>query len=600
MTISRSGFKTKSGHGQELVKAANPKKTFARLMAYLRPQGPLIALVLIASVTSSLLALAGPYLLGLAIDQGINHASTEKLIVITGIMLLTYILNTVFTWVQNHFVAEISNKAVQELRNQLFSKVMTLPVSTFDKTPSGELMSRMINDVQNIGAILGYGILQLISGTLSITGVILVMFWLNWRLAIVTTLTVPIVLLIIRGVAFNTRRNFKLQQENMGILNSHIEENITGLHIVRVFGQERAITEAFYEKNRAYQQAATKAQIYSGIVSPLMSAINNASYAIVVGFGGYLALSGAASIGAIASFVNYSRQFSRPVNQMASLYNSTQSALAGAERVFELMDTPPEEPPGRTSSVPAAPFMTGHITFKNVFFHYDPNRTVLENICFQGACGKTTAIVGPTGSGKTTLINLLIRFYDPTSGTIAIGGSPIDLWQRSLLRQHLAVVLQDTWLLTGSVMENIRFGRLDASDEDVMTAAKTANADGFIRRLPKGYDTILTEDGGSLSQGQRQMIAIARAVLANPDILILDEATSNVDTRTEVEIQKAMRQLMKGRTSFVIAHRLRTILDADRILVIDNGRILEAGTHQELLDLNGMYSTLYHHQFELA
>lgn len=601
MTASRGpSFRGKPLRGAEVIKPRDPKKVIRRLWEYLQPYRLSLSLVIVSSLLTTLISLAGPYLIGVAVDTAITKADSRELVRITGLMLALYLLNTLATWIQNHFMVGLSNQAVQALRNDLFRKVLRLPIPVFDKTPTGELMSRMTNDVQNISGILSQGALQLISGILSITAVITVMFVLNWRLALVTTFTVPVVFFLIGRVASSTRRNFKHQQEDLGRLNSLIEENITGLKVVQAYGREASVLELFRTSNSALRKSAVKAQIYSGIIGPLMSAVNNISYAIVVGFGGYLAVQGMATVGTIASFVNYSRQFSRPVNQIASLYNATQSAIAGAERVFELMDEQPESDPLTEEDPPdRRRTLRGSVAFEAITFGYSPAQPVLEDISFSAASGETIAIVGPTGSGKTTLINLLARFYDPDSGRITVDGiSTLDR-KRQTLRSRIGVVLQDTWLFSGSVMENIRFGRLDAGDEEVMAAARMANAESFIHRMPQSYETLLTEEGSNLSQGQRQMIAIARAVLANPDILILDEATSNVDTRTEVAIQSAMRSLMENRTSFVIAHRLRTIMNADRILVLQNGRIIESGTHAELLAQKQAYYGLYTRQFDV-
>ncbi len=601
MTSSKgAAFRGRPMHGTEVVKPRDPKKVLRRLWTYLKPYKSPLILVIASSLLTTLISLAGPYLIGLAIDRAINKADVAELVRITTLMLLLYLFNTVATWIQNHFMVGLSHQAVQSLRNDLFKKVLKYPIPTFDKTPTGELMSRMINDVQNISGILSQGALQLISGILSITAVVTVMFVLNWRLALVTTFTVPVVFFIISRVAAGTRMNFKRQQEDMGRLNSLIEESITGLKVIQAYGQEPRIMKEFNDSNHALRKSATTAQIFSGIIGPLMSAVNNVSYAIVVGFGGYLAVQGYATVGTIASFVNYSRQFSRPVNQIASLYNSTQSAIAGAERVFELMDQDEEgDPISEEDSVETSHALWGSVAFENVSFGYLPDKQVLKDISFRASSGETIAIVGPTGSGKTTLINLLARFYDPDSGTIKVDGVSILNRKRRTVRGRIGVVLQDTWLFSASVMENIRFGRLSATDQEVMDAARMANADAFIHRMPLGYSTPLSEEGSNLSQGQRQMIAIARAILANPEILILDEATSNVDTRTEVAIQSAMRALMKGRTSFVIAHRLRTIINADRILVVENGRIIESGSHAELLAQKGAYHGLYTMQFEM-
>jgi ATP-binding cassette subfamily B protein len=397
-------------------------------------------------------------------------------------------------------------------------------------------------------------------------------------------------------IAMRTRRGFKEQQESLGDMNGIIEETITGQHVVKAYVRERVVLEQFEDANRRLQRAATRAEILSGFVGPMMNMINNFSFAIIAGAGGWMAVQGTASVGTIATFISYARQFSRPLNQLAQLYATIQSAIAGAERVFEIIDEVPE----LADAPDAQPLgeIRGDVGFDEVYFGYDKNVPVLKNVDLHAEPGQTIALVGPTGAGKTTIVNLLTRFYDIDKGSIHIDGVDIREVKKHDLRRQLGIVLQDMFLFSGTVMENIRYGRLDATDEEVIAAAKLANADTFIHRLPHGYQTELAERGGNLSEGQRQLVSIARAILADPSILILDEATSSVDTRTEKHIQEAMLRLMEGRTSFVIAHRLSTIREADKILVVDGGEIVERGTHHELLDKKGFYHNLYMSQFK--
>jgi ATP-binding cassette subfamily B protein len=431
---------------------------------------------------------------------------------------------------------------------------------------------------------------------LTLIGVAAMMLWLNVWLAVVSLVTIPLMVFLTKWIATHTRQGFREQQRTLGELNGIIEETVTGQRVVKAYGREQAAIDEFEQANRNLQTAAITAQTYALVLGPLTNFVNNVGFAIVAGVGGWMALQGLVTVGIIASFLSYARQFGRPLNQIANLYNTIQAALAGAERIFEILDEISELADTPTTRPLAQ--IEGDVTFENVCFGYNKEVPVLKQVSLQAKAGQTIALVGPTGAGKTTIVNLLSRFYDINSGAIRIDEQDIRQVQKASLRRQLGIVLQDTFLFSGSVMENIRYGRLDASDEEVIAAAKLANADSFICRLPQGYDTLLSERGSNLSQGQRQLLAIARAILADPRILILDEATSSVDTRTEMRIQEALLRLMTGRTSFVIAHRLSTIREADQVLVINNGRIIEQGNHDSLLAQQGFYHNLYLSQFK--
>ncbi|MFN2233981.1 MAG: ABC transporter ATP-binding protein, partial [Anaerolineales bacterium] len=458
------------------------------------------------------------------------------------------------------------------------------------------LMSRLTNDIENISNVLNESVTQLISSLLSILGVGIVMFLINVQLAVTSLVILPLMAVISRWVAKHTRIGFRRQQEQLGAINSMIEETITGQRVVKAYGQEAVLIEQFDAINLNLRTASTRAQIFGGLMGPLTNFVNNVGFAIVAGAGGWMAVRGTATVGTIAAFVSYARQFTMPLNQIANLYNTIQSAIAGAERVFEVIDEKSEfEDLAEPLSLEP---LQGRVVFDSVCFGYEKDIPVLKNVSLHAKRGDTIALVGPTGAGKTTIVNLLTRFYDIGSGSISIDDKDIRQVHKDELRRALGIVLQDTFLFADTVMENIRYGRLGASDEEVIAAARLANADQFIHRLPQGYQTVLSERGSNLSQGQRQLMAIARAVLANPSILILDEATSSVDTRTEKNIQEAMLRLMQGRTSFVIAHRLSTIREADAILVINQGEIIERGTHQYLLSKKGFYHHMYFSQFK--
>jgi ATP-binding cassette subfamily B protein len=576
--------------------AKDRRGTLVRLWGYLRRQRTTLIVAALVVTVNSLLSLLGPYLLSEAIDQYILPGDLPGLARISIFMLVVYVLSSLLTWWQAYIMAGAAQRTVRDLRNDLFEHLQTLSLRFFDGRAHGDLMSRLTNDIENVNTVLSESAAQLISGLLSLVGVAAVMLWINPGLALVNLVSLPILmLLLMRWVGQQTQTGFRQQQAALGTLNGLIEETITGQRVVKAYNREVRALADFDVANRELRQAASRAQIYAGFVGPLTNVVNNLGLALVAGIGGWLALQGLATVGTIAGFINYSRQFSRPLNEIANLYNSIQSAIAGAERVFAILDERPElvDAPDALS----LPTIKGDVRFEDIRFGYDRQFPVLKGMSLHAKPGETVALVGPTGAGKTTIINLLTRFYDIDSGEIFIDGYNVRQLKKRDLRRHLGIVLQDTFLFSGSVLDNIRYGRLDATDEEVMAAARLANAEGFIHRLPQGYATPLSERGSNLSQGQRQLLAIARAILADPAILILDEATSSVDTRTEQHIQEALRRLMQGRTSFVIAHRLSTIRDADQILVINGGTIIEHGTHDELLAQGGFYHQLYTSQF---
>ncbi|MBN1640771.1 MAG: ABC transporter ATP-binding protein [Anaerolineae bacterium] len=577
-------------------RAKDTRGTLLRIWRYLeRHRWLLVGIVLLVAATSGV-GLLGPYLMGLAIDQYILNQDLPGLGRTLLFMIGVYAFTSATTWLQTYFMADASQRTVRDIRKDLFDRLQALSLRFFDQHSHGELMSRLANDVENVSNVLSHSVTELISSALSLVGVAIMMFVINPRLALVSLVTLPLMVLISNWIAKRTRKGFRMQQETLGELNGIIEETVTGQRVVKAYVREQAAIEQFDDANVRLRNASTMAQILASSIGPLTNFVNNVGFAIVAGAGGWMAVRGLATVGTIASFVNYARRFARPLNQIASLYNSIQSAIAGAERVFETIDEIPEV--ADAPDAHALDEVHGDVVFEDVCFGYEQDLPVLKHVSLHAEPGQTIALVGPTGAGKTTIVNLLTRFYDIDSGSIRVDGIDIRHIRKDSLRRTLGIVLQDTYLFSDTVMENIRYGRLDATDEECIAAAKLANADTFIHRLPGGYQTELSERGSNLSQGQRQLLAISRAVLADPGILILDEATSSVDTRTERHIQDAMLRLMEGRTSFVIAHRLSTIREADMILVINDGEIIEHGTHTELLAQRGFYHNLYMSQFK--
>jgi ATP-binding cassette, subfamily B, multidrug efflux pump len=544
--------------------------------------------------------LIGPYLMGQAIDRFITTKQAAGLAKIALIMLAVYLLNNLFQAIANWVMSDISQRALKQMRKDLFTHLQALPIAFFDRNPAGELMSRLTNDIDAINQAVSQNVTSLIASVLTMVGILVAMFILDRWLALASLLVVPIMFWFTQFVAKYTRKGFRELQKNLGESNAVMEESISGEKVIKAFRRNDSVVETFRERNQAVFKAGVYANSYALLLMPLTNVLGNFFVIVLAGLGGWLALRNLVSIGIIATFISYGQNFTNPLRQLANLYNSIQGALAGAERVFEVIDTPAELDDGpqavALNTVQGA--VRGDVRFENVDFGYRPGVPVLKNVSLEAKPGEIFALVGPTGAGKTTIINLLTRFYEINAGRISIDGQDIRAIRKADLRHELGLVLQDTFLFSDTVMENIRFGRLEASDEEVMEAAGMADADHFIRQLPHGYETLLSERASNLSQGQRQLLSIARAILADPSILILDEATSSVDTRTEARIQKALLRLMAGRTSFVIAHRLSTIRDADHVLVINNGEIVEQGSHQELLDKKGFYHHLYLSQFK--
>lgn len=581
--------------GTRIEKARDVRGTLRRLLSYLRPYRAHFAAVFVLALVATALSLLGPFLIGRAIDGAIGGGDPGYLLRIVLLMVGTYVVAWGARYAENVILARASGRAMRTLRRDLFSHLQTLPLRFFDARPHGELMSRLTNDMDAINRVLSQNVLQLFSGTLMLVGILVMMFSLNPLLALGSFVAFPLMLGLVAWVGKRTRKGFRDYQRRLGELNGQLEETYSGQRVVLAFGRGENVLRSFGEANAAVREVGIRAQTYALLVPPMMGILSNANIAILAGLGGWLTILGRASVGTIAAFVSYSRQFAEPLRMLGDLYNQIQSALAGAERIFETMNTPPDlaDAPDALDLGP----VEGHVEFRNVDFSYVPGTPVLRGVSLDVKPGQIIALVGPTGAGKTTIASLLTRFYHVDHGEIRIDGVDIRSVRRDALRRQIGVVLQQTFLFADTVLENIRYGRLDASDDEVIAAATLAHADPFIRKLPEGYRTVLTERGANLSEGQRQLLAIARAVLANPRILVLDEATSSVDTRTEVAIQQALLALMKGRTSFVIAHRLSTIRTADRIVVIHDGRIVEQGTHDELLAARGFYWRLYTSQF---
>ncbi len=577
-------------------KPRNARQVMLRLWHYLGRQPWRLMLIALLLLINTGATLTGAYLLRPIINRYIILHNIPGLISMVILLLGIYLAGAAAAIAQNRLMIAVAQKTVAAIRSELFGKLQLLPVKFFDSNSHGELMSRFTNDVDNISDSLNSSVMQLFTSTITLSGIFVLMIYISPLLTLVTLVIVPLMLWVASLIIRKSKTFFSSQQVAIGVMNGYVEEMITGQKVVKVFCYEDAALQQFEQLNNELQDKATKAQLYSGVMMPVIQNLNTINFALTAAVGGLLAVLKGLDLGGLAAFMQYSRQFGRPVNEISSQYNSLQAALAGAERIFQILDETPEIP-----DEPDAVELTnikGEVCFENVSFGYVADKTVLKNISIRAKAGRKIALVGSTGAGKTTIMNLLPRFYDIQSGRISIDGTDIKKIKRSSLRRLLAMVLQDTHLFTATVMENIRYGRLEATDEEVIEAARLAGAHSFITRLPKGYQTVLENDGGNLSQGQRQLLNIARATVARPSVLVLDEATSSIDTRTEQIIQKGMDQLMQGRTSFVIAHRLSTVRNADEILVLENGEIIERGNHEALLKLRGRYYELYTGQFD--
>lgn len=578
-------------------KPKDRKGTIKRVWVYMKKhKAPLIAAI-VSVIVSTLLGLLAPYMIGIIIDDYIIPKNISGTIKLLGILIIVYLAHSLFTWLQSFLMVRISLETIRNLRQDLFNKFQTLSLSFFDKRSHGDLMSRVTNDIESLNNALSQSVNQILSSILMVSGVSIAMFSLNWILAIVTLLVIPVMFFSTNKIISYSSKYYKQRQQALGDLNGLVEESISGREVITLFGKEEKMINEFSHVNEDLRQSSIKAESVSGFLGPVNNFINNMGLGFVIAIGAVMTVYDLATVGMIASFVMYSRQFFRPINQLSSLLNMFQSAIAGAERVFEMMDEKPDLPDKKDAM--SVDSLKGEVEFSHVYFSYDGEKKVLKDIHFHVRPGEKIALVGPTGSGKTTIINLLMRFYDVTSGTIKLDGRDIRDYKLNELRKRIGIVLQDTFLFSGTIMDNIRYGRLEATDEEVIRAAKLASAHQFIKYLPNGYDTQITSGGTNLSQGQRQLLAIARAILANSDILILDEATSSIDTRTELQIQEGINRLLEGRTSFVIAHRLKTIEKADRIFVILNGEIIESGSHEELLKSKGHYFHMYKTQFSI-
>ena len=596
------------GHGMVLggAKAKDFKGSMKRLLNYLKPMFPRLILIFVLAGLSTLFAVASPKILGSATNTivegvaritsgtgGIDFTALSKIL-----MLLAgfYILSAFFNYLQQYLMAGVAQSTVFTLRKDVNAKLARLPLKYFDSHPHGDVLSTITNDVDNISNTLQQSITQLITSAVTLIGVTVMMFSISTLLTVVILITLPLGIFVIRPIIGRSQKYFSSQQNALGALNGHIEEMYTGHRVVKAFGHEKESVDTFIKINDELYESGWKAQFMSGLVMPLMGLVNNLGYVVISVVGGLLAVTGRLLIGDIQAFIQYSRQFTQPINQLANIANILQSTVASAERVFEVLDEQEAVPETQRPVHIEKP--KGSVTFEHVAFGYEEDHLLMKDMNIDVEPGQTIAIVGPTGAGKTTLINLLMRFYEVNGGKIKVDGVDITDLTREELRHLFGMVLQDTWLFKGTIKDNIAYGKEDATFEDVVNAAKAAHADHFIRTLPQGYDTILNEEASNISQGQKQLLTIARAILANPAILILDEATSSVDTRTESYIQNAMTRLMEGRTNFVIAHRLSTIKDADKILVMKAGTVVEQGTHEELLSQGGLYADLYNSQFD--
>ena len=609
---SASAAEMRGGRMNTVGVPTEKSKDFAgsskRLFRRMGPERPKAYLVTALAVVSTSLVVSGPKILGHATNvlfdglrsrarggAGIDFSELHlTLLIAVGLYLMGYVL----AYLQSYVLAGVVQRSMFRLRGDVEQKIHAMPLSYLDRQARGDLLSRVTNDIDNVSQSLQQSLSQLLSGMLTIAGTIAMMVWISWQLAIVAIITVPLSILLMKQIAGKSKKRFIAQWQHTGVLNAQVEETFTGHPIVKAFGRQKEAQARFDATNAQLYDAGFAAQFISGCVQPAMIMVSNLNYVAIAVWGGLKVANGTLGLGDVQAFIQYSRQFSQPLTQTASMVNVLQSGIASAERVFELLDAP-EQSPDAEPTVGAAP-IAGRVEFREVSFSYSEDTPLIEQLSLVAEPGQTVAIVGPTGAGKTTLVNLIMRFYELNGGQILLDGRDIASMPRAELRGEMGMVLQDTWLFGGTIRENIAYGNTGATDEQILGAAKACYVDRFVHSLPRGYDTVLDDEGSSVSTGEKQLITIARAFLANPTILILDEATSSVDTRTEVLIQRAMAKLRGGRTSFVIAHRLSTIRDADTILVMDGGRIVEQGSHHDLLTRHGAYFTLYDAQFSGA
>jgi ATP-binding cassette subfamily B multidrug efflux pump len=603
-------------HGRMLAAEKESAKdkagTLRRLLKYFGPYAGLLVVVGVLLVLNSAIEVAGPYMMGVAVDQfivpkdtgrpawldwiaasGIDRAAGLSRVMI--LLVVLYLIRWFSMSGQSYMMNVMGQKFLFKLRTEILERIHALSLKFFDEREAGDLMSRLVNDTQVINQVFTGGVVRLLGMSLTLFSIVVTMFTTKWDFALVSFAILPVIILATSAFAKRARVAFRKTRETIGNVSSELQENIAGVREVQAFARERENVAEFRQINRQNRDANVQAQTLTSAFSPALDVMSTAALALVLGYGGGAVVSGAVSVGLVVSFMVYVQRFYRPIQMISGLWTQMQSALAGAERIFELLDTQPEivDAPDAEDLPPAE----GRIAFEGVYFAYKPDEPVLQDINFSAEPGQTIALVGPTGAGKTSVVSLLMRFYDVLQGRITVDGRDIRHVKQANLRQQMGMVLQDTFLFSGTVMDNIRYGRLDATDEEVIEAATLANADAFVRRLPEGYKTDIGERGHNLSQGQRQLLSIARAILADPRILILDEATSSVDTRTELLIQEALGTLLHGRTSIVIAHRLSTIRNADKVLVLDKGEIVERGTHESLMDKQGRYYDLYMSQF---